>query len=43
MLFQCWLTLYDAGPTLKQKWLDASLPQNKSQTNPVVLRCQRVY
>ena len=24
MLFQCWPTVFDAGPTLKQRWLNAS-------------------
>ena len=24
LLFQCWSTVYDAGPTLNQQWLNAS-------------------
>ena len=24
MMFQCWATVFDAGPTLKQLWVDAS-------------------
>ena len=23
MLFQCWSTVFDAGPTLKQHWVNA--------------------
>ena len=25
MLFQCWPTVFDVGPTLKQHWVDVSL------------------
>ena len=31
MLFQCWPTVFDAGPTLKQHWVNAPcLPGNNS-------------
>ena len=33
MLYQCWATVYDAGPTLVQHWVDVSCLQGNDHTD----------